>query len=156
MTEIQRLSDLQSTREDISMSDAEELTRDSLIREIFDALDRADVDVFRTALADDVRVFFDNTGPVHGRDAFAALYAQFTGAIAGVRHELHELWRANRDPDVFVARLTVHYERKDGSCASLPCCNIFRFNYDQVAEYRVYVDVAPVFSDIAVQSTRQR
>jgi hypothetical protein len=58
MTETQRLSDLQSTREDISMSDAEELTRDSLIREI--------------------------------------------------------------------------------------------------AEYRVYVDAAPVFSDIAVQSTRQR
>jgi len=29
-----RLSDLQSAREDISMSDAEELTRDSLIREI--------------------------------------------------------------------------------------------------------------------------
>ena len=51
MTEIQRLSDFQSTREDISMSDAEELTRDSLIREIFDALDHADVDVFRTALA---------------------------------------------------------------------------------------------------------
>jgi hypothetical protein len=51
MTAIQRLSDLRSTREDISMSSAEELTRDSLIREIFDALDHADVDVFRTALA---------------------------------------------------------------------------------------------------------
>jgi hypothetical protein len=91
MTETQRLSDLQSTREDISMSDAEELTRDSLIRETFDALDHTDIDVFRTALADDVQGFFGNTGPIHGGDAFAALYAQFTG----VRHELHELWRAN-------------------------------------------------------------
>lgn len=77
------------------MSDVEELTRDSLIRETFDALDHADVDVFRTALANDVQVFFGNTGPIHGRGAFAALYAQFTGAIAGVRDELHELWRAN-------------------------------------------------------------
>jgi ketosteroid isomerase-like protein len=124
----------------------------TLVPAIFDAIDRGDLDTVGGILADNAEIFFGNTGPIHGRQAFAELYAQFMGTIAAVRHELHELWQAREDAAVWIARLTVHYRTKGGSAVSLPCCNVFRFRGDVISEYRVYMDITPVFAGSGVSS----
>ncbi|MEA2564875.1 MAG: hypothetical protein QOD49_52, partial [Actinomycetota bacterium] len=62
------------------------------------------------------------------------------------RHEIHDIWHAAEDADVLIARMTVHYTRLDGSSIGLPCCNIFRMRGDLIADYRVYMDINPVFA----------
>jgi hypothetical protein len=41
--------------------------------------------------------------------------------------------------------MTVHYRRLDGTSIWLPCCNIFRYSGALIADYRVYMDIAPVY-----------
>jgi ketosteroid isomerase-like protein len=42
--------------------------------------------------------------------------------------------------------MTVHYTRADGHTVSLPCCNVLRFTEGRVSDYRVFMDMAPVFA----------
>jgi ketosteroid isomerase-like protein len=50
------------------------------------------------------------------------------------------------DDGTVVAVMTVHYERLDGQKLSLPCCNLFRTRDGRVHDYRVYMDINPVFA----------
>jgi ketosteroid isomerase-like protein len=45
-----------------------------------------------------------------------------------------------------IAVMTVHYERLDGQKLSLPCCNLFGTRDGRVHDYRVYMDINPVFA----------
>ena len=45
-----------------------------------------------------------------------------------------------------IAVMTVHYERLDGQKLSLPCCNLFGTRDGRVYDYRVYMDINPVFA----------
>lgn len=117
-----------------------------VIRALFVALDRADVHTVRSYLHDDVVVTLSNQQPIRGSAAFAELYQQVTATLAGVRHEIHDVWSVGEDPAVWIARMTVHYTRLDGKTVSLPCCNVFRFAGGFVADYQVFMDMTPVFA----------
>jgi ketosteroid isomerase-like protein len=117
-----------------------------VIRALFVALDRADVRTVRSYLHDDVVVILSNQQPIRGAAAFVELYQQVTGRLAGLRHEIHDVWSAREDPGVWIARMTVHYTRLDGKTVSLPCCNVFRFAGASVADYQVFMDMTPVFA----------
>jgi ketosteroid isomerase-like protein len=45
-----------------------------------------------------------------------------------------------------IAELRVHYTRLDGTEMTLPCCNVFRLRNGAVADYRVYMDITPVYT----------
>ena len=49
------------------------------------------------------------------------------------------------DRDAIIAELRVHYTRLDGTELTLPCCNVFRVRDGAVADYRVYMDITPVY-----------
>jgi ketosteroid isomerase-like protein len=116
-----------------------------LIRVLFVALDRGDLGTVSSYLHDDVVVILSNQEPVRGASAFADLYAQVAGTLAGLRHEIHDVWRAAEDPAVRIVRMTVNYTRTDGKIVSLPCCNVFRLAESVVSEYQVFMDMTPVF-----------
>ncbi len=116
------------------------------IRTMFAASDSGDINAMLGFLTDDVVLVFGNADPVRGREAVGALSRQVTSKLRSVRHEIHDIWRAEEDPNVFIARMTVHYVRLDGAVVSLPCCNIFGMTGGLVADYRIYMDVNPVFA----------
>ena len=114
---------------------------------IFGALDNQDIETFLGFLAEDVVVYFGNEEPIEGTGNFAGLFAAVMSAVKGVKHEVHDVWQVAGDPAVLIARLTVHYTRPDDIVVSLPVCNVFRLRDDQrIFEYRVYMDMAPVFA----------
>jgi hypothetical protein len=45
-----------------------------------------------------------------------------------------------------IAELDVHYQRLDGRRVTLPCCNVFRVRDGLVSDYRVYLDIGPVYA----------
>lgn len=113
---------------------------------LFAAMDRGDVDALTALLHDDVVVRLGNQPPINGKPAFKELFAQVGGSIAGLRHELHDVWTASEDAAIGVVRMTVHYTRLDGEVVSVPCCNVFCLRDGAIAEYEVYVDMTPVFA----------
>jgi ketosteroid isomerase-like protein len=128
----------------MSMTDTQ--SRAGMIRTMFAASDSGNIDGLLSFLTDDVVLVFGNAAAVRGKAAVEAQARQVTSRLKGVRHEIHDIWHAGNNADIVIARMTVHYTRLDASTVSLPCCNIFRLSGDLIADYRIYMDVNPVFA----------
>jgi ketosteroid isomerase-like protein len=128
------------------MSATDQLAAERELRALFAALDRGDLRTVSSYLNDDVVVILSNQEPIRGATAFVELYEQVAGTLAGLRHEIHDVWHAAEDPAVWVVRMTVHYTRSDGKTVSLPCCNVLRFAKELVSDYQVFMDMTPVFA----------
>jgi hypothetical protein len=64
--------------------------------------------------------------------------------IAGIKHRLLDVWAFD---DAIVSRIEVTYARKDGSTLTVPAATIWRVRDRQIDDYRIYIDVAPLFAD---------
>ena len=117
-----------------------------LVRELFTAIDSGDLSTAASLFADNIQFTFGNNPRVHGRKEVEGTMRDFLATIAGIRHELTGLSQAAGNPDTVVAEMTVHYSRLDGTNVSLPCCNVFRTQDGAIADYRIYMDVNPVFA----------
>ena len=109
---------------------------------LFADIDSMDPDAFAQHLAGDVRFVFGNSEPVIGRVNVRETWAGFCDAIAGVSHEVIEQW--NNEPAVIVESI-VTYTRKDGSTISFPVVTIYRASGELIEDYRIFMDVAPLF-----------
>jgi ketosteroid isomerase-like protein len=126
------------------MAMVELLTPETTIRELFAATDAKDVVANAAYVADDIELRFGNNEPVVGKAAYEAMSKEFYASLKSLRHEIHSLW--TEDDDVVITEMTVHYERLDGRQLSLPCANVFRLRDGLVADYRIFMDINPVFA----------
>jgi len=115
-----------------------------LIRDMFARVDSFDADAVAELATDDIYFRFGSGAPTRGKKAFHTGSVEFFALLAGVHHDITDLWEA--EPGVVVAEVTVHYRRRDGSKLALPCTNIFRLQGGLVRDYRIYMDVNPVFA----------
>jgi ketosteroid isomerase-like protein len=114
------------------------------VRAIIDATDAADVNWIADLVTEDIRLQFGSEEPTVGKQVLMDGAVAFNASIASIRHDVNALWTV--EPDVVVTEMMVHYERLDGQGVSLPCTNIFRVRDGKIADYRVYMDIAPVFA----------
>jgi hypothetical protein len=70
---------------------------------------------------------------------------KFLASLAGIRHEILALWEV--EDGTVVAMMDVHYRRHDGREHTLPRSNLFRLRDGKVYDYRIDMDVNPVFAD---------
>jgi ketosteroid isomerase-like protein len=112
-------------------------------RDVAATLDAGDVAKLGTMVTDDIQLRFASQPPVEGKEAFLAAFQQSLDSVVGFTHEVQEAWDVG---DAVVLEMIVHYRRHDGSEISLPCCNIFRFAGELISDYRVYMDIAPVYA----------
>jgi len=114
------------------------------VHDLFKAVDSLDARMVAPFIADDVHLQFGSAEPVDGKADFLASSRAFSESIAGLRHEIVQIWEP--EPDTAIAVLQVHYRRHDGSEITLPCCNTFRLRDGLVIDYRVYMDINPVYA----------
>jgi limonene-1,2-epoxide hydrolase len=114
-----------------------------LIRKLFATFDAKDAVTLAGFVTSDVRMRLGNAPLTTGKSAFIDAYGAFVTSVAGVRHEIFNLWR---DGNIVIAQLDVHYERLDGGEVTLPCCNVFQLCEGLVSEYRSYMDAGPVYA----------
>jgi ketosteroid isomerase-like protein len=117
---------------------------EAAVRSLFEAVDSKDTATLAGYFADGIVFRFGNSDQVDGKTAVVDTCVEFLAAIVGIRHEIQHLWRV--EPDWVVAVATVHYARRDGGTLNLPCANTFRFSDGKVIEYRIYMDINPVFA----------
>jgi ketosteroid isomerase-like protein len=145
------MNDAARAANDLDRSGAvDAMTRQGVVRAMFDALDRGDIGEMVRYMTDDVVTVFGNFPEVSGKNGFHLMFREVAKSIHGVRHEIHDLWQTAEDPDVLVARMTVTYTQPDGNAISLPCCNVFRMRANLVSDYSVYMDITPVLSTSGV------
>ena len=120
-------------------------TAAATVQALFAAIDSGDAATVGSLIADDVQFRFGSADKIVGKEAFGAASQEFLGSIAGIRHEILDLWEVGNDSVVSV--MDVHYTRRDGQTLTLPCCNVFGFRDGLVHDYRIYMDVNPVFAE---------
>jgi len=94
-------------------------------------------------LTEDCTFVFGNSEPVVGRAASADASKAFMSLIAGIKHDLADVWRVD---DNIISRMTVTYTCKDGQKMSFPAVTIWRLKGKEIADYRIYVDNTPLFA----------
>jgi ketosteroid isomerase-like protein len=116
---------------------------EDLVRGVFAALDAKDPAAVSARMTQDVRMRLGNADLVEGKAKFREATAAFVASITAIRHEITSIWSVD---DVVIAELDVHYQRLDGRRVTLPCCNVFRVRDGLVSDYRVYLDIGPVYA----------
>jgi ketosteroid isomerase-like protein len=113
------------------------------VQAIFAAFDSKDIAALAALVTDDVRLQIGNADVVNGKPEFVEALEAFVVSVASFRHTVTNVWT---DVDAVIAELKVHYTRLDGTELTLPCCNVFRLRDGAVADYRVYMDITPVYT----------
>lgn len=122
---------------------SEDLAADSDIGGLFRAIDARDGTAFVGYLTDDAVFRFGSAPPVRGRAAIQAAVEGFFDTIAGLSHAIHNTLS---DGSNLVCEGEVTYTRHDGSTIVIPFANVFEYEGDRIAEYKIYIDIAPLYA----------
>ena len=125
------------------MLDEKNLTTAELVEAIFADVDAMNADTFVAHLTPDGRFQFGNGEPTIGQQATRDYVAGFFSSINGLRHQVIGIFQQE---NVITVELSIDYTRKDGKVVTLPCANIFRMEGPLVRDYRVFMDVTPIFA----------
>lgn len=118
------------------------MTGKELAQAVFSKVDAMDAQGFASHLTEDSTFIFGNWPAAEGPKAAAQAVGDFFKGIDGIEHEIQDVWETD---DVVCVRLAVTYHRKDGTSVTLPCANIWKLQGGKIADYRIYMDVNPVF-----------
>lgn len=111
--------------------------------DVFADIDRMDAGAFASYLADDAVLRFGNGDPVQGREAIQEAIGGFFTTIKGLSHKtLHQ----HEADGVSIVESDVTYTRHDGETVTVPVVSVLEWGEDRIAGYRIYCDLAPVFS----------
>ena len=122
---------------------------EDVVREIFAATDALDTEAKLQLVTEDVRLGFGNEDVMNGKAALKDVSDAVNDSVRAISHDITGLWRidggAGAD-DVILTELQVHYTRLDGGELTLPCFNAFRVRDGLISDYRVYMDMTPVYA----------
>ena len=111
--------------------------------EVLADVDRMDAKAFASHLAEDGLLRYANNDEVVGRDAIEAAIAGFFDTIKGISHQIVGQWDVG---DTTIVQLEATYTRMDDGTVTLPAVTIYRQGDELIDDYRVFVDLAPVYA----------
>jgi ketosteroid isomerase-like protein len=111
--------------------------------ELFADIDRMDAKAFASYLAEDCVLRFGNADEVVGRNAIEEAIAGFFTTIKGISHDFVEQWDVG---DTTILQFEATYTRMDDRRVTVPAVTIYRRGDELIDDYRIYVDLAPVYA----------
>jgi len=112
------------------------------VAELFSAIDRQDAGAFAARLAEDAVFRFGNAEAVRGRASVQSAVAGFFESIAGLEHDLAEVWTL---PGAIASHGTVTYTRHDRSRLTVPFATIFKLEGDLIRDYLIFSDISELY-----------
>jgi ketosteroid isomerase-like protein len=114
----------------------------------FATIDAREPDRIAAYFADDGVFRFGNAPPVRGREAIRQTLAGFLDTLGGMRHHVTGVWRGEWEQGTVVSiEAEVTYTRLDGTrTAPLPATSTVRRAGDRIQDYRIFMDLAPLFA----------
>jgi limonene-1,2-epoxide hydrolase len=110
---------------------------------LFAAIDAKDTDSFLGYVTEDASFRFGSMPAVHGHNAIRAAVDGFFSTIAGCRHEITNSVAGD---GTLLCEGEVTYQRHDGSDVTLPFANVFEVDDDLIADYKIYIDIGPLYA----------
>lgn len=116
---------------------------EALVRKLFETVDRQDADAFVALLAPQARFSFGNADAVIGQQAIRDSVADFFSSIDTLSHSVERVWGV---PEALACHGQVEYRRIDGGRVTLPFAVVLGLKAELVDDYRVYIDIAPLYT----------
>ena len=123
----------------MSIDAARRSVRDNL----FAAIDRQDMPAFLACIAERASFRFGSTPAVVGHAAIGEAVNGFFATIGGLKHVLN---KTVADETTLVCEGEVTYTRHDTTQITLPFVNVFEFDDGLISDYRIYIDIAPLYA----------
>ncbi|MDH3577585.1 MAG: nuclear transport factor 2 family protein [Gammaproteobacteria bacterium] len=111
---------------------------------MFAAIDSKDAQAFVGFLTDDAVFRFGSAPAVRGREAILAAVDGFFGTIAACSHDVQNTLASG---STLVCEGEVTYRRHDDTEITLPFTNIFEYDGDLISQYKIYIDIAPLYAE---------
>ena len=107
-------------------------------------VDRMDAKAFASYLSEDCVLRFANADEVVGRDTIEGAIAGFFDTIKGIGHHIVGQWDVD---DTTIVQFEATYTRMDDRQVTVPAVTVYRRGRDDlIDDYRIYVDLAPVYA----------
>ena len=116
------------------------------VRNYFKTVDTLDADAIAANFTDDGKFRFGSQPPAEGKQAVRDALAQFFATIQAMHHENTGLWLGD-DGNSAVWEADVTYTRQNGTQVTLPCASILRSRSDQIYDFRMNMDISPVYEN---------
>jgi limonene-1,2-epoxide hydrolase len=110
---------------------------------MFAAIDAKETEAFLGYLTEDAVFRFGSAPPVQGHAAIAAAVGGFFQSISGCQHVVEKTLAAG---DTVICEGTVTYRRHDGSEITLPFTDVLEYVGDRIRHYKIYIDIAPLYT----------
>ena len=111
---------------------------------MFAAIDSKDAQAFVGFLTDDAVFRFGSAPAVRGREAILAAVDGFFGTIAACSHDVQNTLASG---STLVCEGEVTYRRHDDTEITLPFTDIFEYDGDLISQYKIYIDISPLYAD---------
>ena len=111
-------------------------------KKLFASIDTMDTESFLRFIRTDATFRFGSSSAVTGHAKIRAAVEGFFASFAALRHDLQQVIA---DGDNVACEGEVTYTRHDGSKITLPFFNVFEVDGDLISQYRVYIDIGPLF-----------
>ncbi len=113
------------------------------LNRLFAAIDRMDSDSFVLFLTEEASFRFANGPAVFDRENIRNAVQGFFSSIKGLRHNVSEVWEHG---NIVICEGEATYTRHDGQKLTLPFVNILRMEDELIADYRIYIDISPLYA----------
>lgn len=111
--------------------------------ELFASIDAMDVERFLSFIHEKATFRFGSSPAVSGRGQIRSAVESFFASFEALKHDLR---RTVSDEDAAVCEGEVTYTRHDGSQITLPFANIFQLDEGLISDYRIYIDISPLYA----------
>ena len=112
---------------------------------LFASMMEQDWDTFRSCLTDDVMYRVGSTEPVHGIEAVVSYLQSLYTQIKMLPPDIRQILEPENQ---VIFEFETHYLRlKDNKQVNFACTDILRMSGDKIREWRVYVDLSPMYAD---------
>ena len=120
---------------------------DQWVVDLFRAIDSMDAPTLVKAFAEDGSFRFGNSEPAVGREQVEQSVSGFFSMIGGLSHEITGVWSGSWEGgEVKSVEAEVTYTRHNGTRSQpLPVTSTLRMEDDQIKDYRIFMDVGPLF-----------
>ena len=110
---------------------------------LFASIDGGDTKTFTEFLTEDASFRFGSAPTLVGR---AQIFAGVNAFFASIAACSHSVSKSIGSGSTLVCEGTVTYSRHDGSKVSIPFVNVLELSGDLISEYKIYIDIGPLFA----------
>ncbi|GAX38303.1 nuclear transport factor 2 family protein [Nodularia sp. NIES-3585] len=117
------------------------------IKLVFATIDQMKVEEFVAFFTEDAQFRFGNTDTVFGKQEIRVAITEFFSSIQGLNHNITGVWKGKWPMgDVVSVEANVTYIRQDGIVVILPATSTLRLKGNLIQDYRIFMDISPVFT----------